>query len=146
MWDFWRVGQFSEDSTYQRVGDIIRISVQLIEPNHQATRWAERYGLTTKDLLNFEDEVAQKLVEGLRVEVSGLERDVLASMPTTSYEAYSLRPIIHVSPLSTEKRSSHRRARQGVFFLDRRFAWSAKIAACPILEIHRRANCMPLYC
>ncbi|HKA19108.1 MAG TPA: winged helix-turn-helix domain-containing protein [Blastocatellia bacterium] len=78
------------DGTYQRVGDTIRVSVQLIEPKHQATRWAERYDLGTKDLLNFEDEVAQKVVEGLRVEVSGRERDLLASMPTTSSEAYSL--------------------------------------------------------
>jgi DNA-binding winged helix-turn-helix (wHTH) protein/TolB-like protein/cytochrome c-type biogenesis protein CcmH/NrfG len=78
------------DGAYQRVGDTIRVSVQLIEPKHQATRWAERYDLRPKDLLNFEDEVAQKVVEGLRVEVSGRERDLLASVPTASTEAYSL--------------------------------------------------------
>src|SRR5215467_13478066 len=77
------------DGTYQRAGDRIRISVQLIEKN-QATRWAEHYDLKTKDLLNFQDEVAQKVVDGLRVEVSGHERDLLASPSTNSAEAYDL--------------------------------------------------------
>jgi DNA-binding winged helix-turn-helix (wHTH) protein/TolB-like protein/Tfp pilus assembly protein PilF len=77
------------DGTYQRAGDRIRISVQLIEKN-QATRWAEHYDLKSKDLLNFQDEVAQKVVDGLRVEVSGHERDLLASPSTSSAEAYDL--------------------------------------------------------
>jgi DNA-binding winged helix-turn-helix (wHTH) protein/TolB-like protein len=77
------------DGNYQRAGDRIRISVQLIERN-QATRWAEHYDLKTKDLLNFQDEVAQKVVDGLRVEVSGRERDLLASPSTNSAEAYDL--------------------------------------------------------
>src|SRR5215470_17173293 len=77
------------DGTYQRAGDRIRISVQLIEKN-QATRWAEHYDLKSKDLLNFQDEVAQKVVDGLRVEVSGRERDLLASPTTGSAEAYDL--------------------------------------------------------
>jgi DNA-binding winged helix-turn-helix (wHTH) protein/TolB-like protein/Flp pilus assembly protein TadD len=78
------------DGTYQRVGDTMRVSVQLIEEKDQATRWAEHFDLKTKDLLHFQDEVARKVVEGLQVEVSGRERDLLASMPTTSAEAYSL--------------------------------------------------------
>jgi DNA-binding winged helix-turn-helix (wHTH) protein/TolB-like protein/tetratricopeptide (TPR) repeat protein len=78
------------DGTYQRDGDRIRISVQLIEPNDRATRWAEHYDLKRKDLLNFQDEVAQKVVDGLRVEVSGRERDLLASPSTESSEAYDL--------------------------------------------------------
>jgi len=78
------------DGTYQRDGDRIRISVQLIEPNDRATRWAEHYDLKSTDLLNFQDEVAQKVVDGLRVEVSGRERNLLASPTTRSAEAYDL--------------------------------------------------------
>jgi len=78
------------DGTYQRDGDRIRISVQLIEPNDRATHWAEHYDLKSKDLLNFQDEVAQKVVDGLRVEVSGRERDLLSSPTTQSAEAYEL--------------------------------------------------------
>src|SRR5215813_1717999 len=77
------------DGTYQRAGDRIRITVQLIEKN-RVTRWAEHYDLKNKDLLNFQDEVAQKVVDGLRVQVSGQERDLLASPSTNSAEAYDL--------------------------------------------------------
>ena len=78
------------DGTYQRAGDRIRITVQLIERNNQATRWAEHYDLKSKDLLSFQDEVAQKVVDGLRVKVSGQERELLTSPSTKSAEAYSL--------------------------------------------------------
>lgn len=78
------------DGTYQRDGDRIRISVQLIEPNDRSTRWAEHYDLKNKDLLVFQDELAQKVVDGLRVEVSSRERDLLASATTKSAEAYDL--------------------------------------------------------
>ena len=77
------------NGTYQRAGDRIRISVQLIETN-QSTRWAEHYDLKNRELLNFQDEVAQKVVDGLRVEVSGRERDLLTSPSTRSPEAYDL--------------------------------------------------------
>jgi DNA-binding winged helix-turn-helix (wHTH) protein/TolB-like protein/Flp pilus assembly protein TadD len=76
--------------SYQRDGDRIRISVQLIEPKGRATRWAEHYDLKSKDLLSFQDEVAQKVVDGLSVKVSGQERELLASPLTKSAEAYDL--------------------------------------------------------
>jgi len=78
------------DGTYQRAGDRIRITVQLIERANLATRWAEHYDLKSKDLLSFQDEIAQKVVDGLRVRVSGQERDLLASASTKSAEAFSL--------------------------------------------------------
>ncbi|HKE31698.1 MAG TPA: winged helix-turn-helix domain-containing protein [Candidatus Angelobacter sp.] len=78
------------DGTYQRAGDRIRITVQLIERTNQATRWAEHYDLKSNDLLTFQDEVAQKVVDGLRVEVSRQERDLLESPSTKSAEAFSL--------------------------------------------------------
>jgi len=77
------------NGTYQRAGDRMRISVQLIDRN-QSTRWAEHYDLKSKDLLSFQDEVAQKVVDGLRVEVSGRERELLATPSTNSTEAYDL--------------------------------------------------------
>src|SRR5262249_2085490 len=75
---------------YQRDGDRIRISVQLVEPTNRATRWAEHYDLKSRDLLSFQDEVAQKVVDGLSVKVSGQERELLASPLTKSAEAYDL--------------------------------------------------------
>jgi serine/threonine-protein kinase len=78
------------EGTYQRAGDTMRVSVQLIDGQNQSTRWAERYDLQAKDMLKFQDEIAQKVVEGLRVQMSGQEQQSLAASATTSPEAYGL--------------------------------------------------------
>ena len=74
--------------TYQRVGRVMRVSVQLID--HGAARWGSRYDLQGHDLLRFEDDVAQKVVEGLRVQLSGAEQESLKTASTNSPEAYAL--------------------------------------------------------
>jgi eukaryotic-like serine/threonine-protein kinase len=74
--------------TYQRVGGVMRVSVQLID--HGATRWANRYDLQGRDMLRFEDDVAQKVVDGLSVQLSGAEQEALKAPSTSSTEAYNL--------------------------------------------------------
>jgi eukaryotic-like serine/threonine-protein kinase len=78
------------DGTYQRVAGVMRVSVQLVDRQNSAMQWAEHYDLRADDMLKFQDEVAQKVVEGLRVQVSGREQESLAVKPTTSPEAYNL--------------------------------------------------------
>jgi eukaryotic-like serine/threonine-protein kinase len=74
--------------TYQRVGGVMRISVQLID--HGAARWAGHYDLQGQNLLRFEDDVAQKVVDGLSVQLSGTEQATLKTSSTQSVEAYNL--------------------------------------------------------
>jgi len=73
--------------SYQRLGKTTRISVQLID--HGATRWAGHFDLQGDDLLRFEDDVAQKVVEGLSVQLSGAEQEALKAPSSNSPEAYS---------------------------------------------------------
>jgi TolB-like protein/Tfp pilus assembly protein PilF/predicted Ser/Thr protein kinase len=77
------------DGTYQRVAGVMRISVQLIDRDKGTMRWADHYDLRAGDMLKFQDEVAQKVVEGMRVELSGQEQESLAAKPTISAEAYN---------------------------------------------------------
>jgi TolB-like protein/Flp pilus assembly protein TadD/predicted Ser/Thr protein kinase len=74
--------------TYQRVGGVMRVSVQLID--HGAARWGGRYDLQGDNLLRFEDDVAQKVVDGLSVQLSGAEQATLKTSSTNSAEAYNL--------------------------------------------------------
>jgi eukaryotic-like serine/threonine-protein kinase len=74
--------------TYQQVGGVMRVSVQLID--HGAARWGSRYDLQGHDLLRFEDDVAQKVVDGLSVQLSGAEQESLKTSSTHSEEAYNL--------------------------------------------------------
>ena len=47
--------------TYRRVGGVVRGSVRLID--HGAARWGSRCDLQGHDVLRFEDDVAQKVVD-----------------------------------------------------------------------------------
>ena len=76
--------------TFQHNGSVVRVSVQLIDPKTQSTRWAGQYDLHGDDMLKFQDEVAQKVVEGLKVQVSEAEHASMTSSMTKSPEAYNL--------------------------------------------------------
>ena len=78
------------DGTYQKVSGVVRVSVQLVDRDNRAMRWAQHFDLKADDMLKFQDEVAQKVVEGMQVQVSGQEQQTLAEKPTTSPEAYNL--------------------------------------------------------
>ena len=67
--------------TYQRVGDTMRVSVQLID--HGAARWAGRYDLQGHDMLRFEDDIAQKVVGGLSVQLTGKRSNRSKPRPPT---------------------------------------------------------------
>jgi serine/threonine protein kinase/tetratricopeptide (TPR) repeat protein len=78
------------DGTYQRTPGMVRVSVQLVNRENQSTRWAQKYDLHAGDMLKFQDEIAEKVVEGLRVEVSGQEQAAMGTALTSSPEAYNL--------------------------------------------------------
>ena len=80
------------DGTFQRVGEVIRVSVQLVSRDKRALQWSDRYDLRAEDMLEFQDEVAQKVVEGLQVQVSAAERESMTSPMTSSPEAHQALP------------------------------------------------------
>jgi TolB-like protein len=66
------------DGTFQRVGEVIRVSVQLVNRDKRV-QWANRYDLRAQDMRKFQDEVAQKVVEGLQVQVSAAEHESMTA-------------------------------------------------------------------
>jgi Tfp pilus assembly protein PilF len=77
------------EGTYQRSAGVIRVTVQLIDGQTGTTKWSQRYDLHSGNILTFEDEVATKVVEGLKVQVSPSEQKAIGQMPTTNVEAYN---------------------------------------------------------
>src|ERR1700728_3087648 len=77
------------EGTYQRSAGTIRVTVQLIDGHTGTTKWAERYDLHSTDILSFEDQVASKVVEGLRVEISPTEQKSIQQPATTNVDAYN---------------------------------------------------------
>jgi serine/threonine-protein kinase len=77
------------DGVYQTGTGSVRVSVQLVDAKDGATRWAQRYDLRADDMFKFEDELATRVVEGLRVQVSSAEQNSLQRQATISPEAYT---------------------------------------------------------
>ena len=73
---------------YLHIGGKLRVSVQLVD--HGAARWAGRYDLQGHDMMSFEDDIAQKVVGGLRVQLTGQDEETLSTASTSSSEAYNL--------------------------------------------------------
>jgi serine/threonine protein kinase/tetratricopeptide (TPR) repeat protein len=73
---------------YQMIGGVMRVSVQLID--QFATRWGSRYDLRGADMLKFQDDVAQRVLQGLSVQLSGAEQQRMETPTTRSPEAYNL--------------------------------------------------------
>ena len=77
------------EGTYQRSAGTIRVTVQLIDARTGTTKWSQRYDLRSTDILRFEDQVASKVVEGLRVGVSPAEQKSIQQLATANVEAYN---------------------------------------------------------
>ena len=77
------------EGTYQRSSDVIRVTVQLIDGRTGNTKWSQRYDLRSADILSFEDQIASKVVEGLRIEISPTEQKSIQQPVTTSVDAYN---------------------------------------------------------
>ena len=77
------------EGTYQRAAGTIRVTVQLIDGRTGTTKWSQRYDLRSGDILSFEDQIATKVVEGLRVEISPTERKSIQQPATANVDAYN---------------------------------------------------------
>jgi TolB-like protein/Flp pilus assembly protein TadD/DNA-binding winged helix-turn-helix (wHTH) protein len=79
----------------QRVGDRVRINVQLNDCETESHLWAETYDreLTAVNIFTIQSEIATAVADALQAELSPEERDGIATAPTESlpaYEAYLL--------------------------------------------------------
>jgi len=74
----------------QRVGDRVRITVQLIDADTDEHIWAEVYEreLTAGNVFAIQAEISQKIAASLRTRLTAEERDRIAYQPTRSLEAY----------------------------------------------------------
>jgi len=72
----------------QRLGDQLRINVQLIEAAVERAVWGERYAGGMDAVFDVQDQVAAGVIRALKVELAPAERALLARRPTASVLAY----------------------------------------------------------
>ncbi len=74
----------------RRAGTQLRVSVQLIEVEAEATLWADQFDEALSDLFAIEDSISRRVAEALALELSGAQRSSLTRRHTGNPEAYDL--------------------------------------------------------
>jgi serine/threonine protein kinase/tetratricopeptide (TPR) repeat protein len=69
-------------------GGRFRVTAQLLDVGSGDILWSDRIDTSTEDIIAVQDEIAQRIVEGLRLELSPAEQDGIAKPATQNPAAY----------------------------------------------------------
>jgi adenylate cyclase len=83
------VGTVLEGSV-RKAGDKLRVTAQLINVSDGYHLWSKDYDGDVKDILNFQSNVAEQVVQALQVKLGGEGTRLLAKKPTENPEAHRL--------------------------------------------------------
>jgi TolB-like protein/Tfp pilus assembly protein PilF len=81
------VGHIVEGSV-QKIGDRVRINVQLIEAETDDHLWAELYDRNLTDIFAVQSEVATAIARSLQARLTGREQAAVTAQPTNNLAAY----------------------------------------------------------
>ena len=76
------------EGSVQKVGEQVRVNVQLINAQNDAHAWADTYDRKLTDIFAVETEIAKSIAEQLQARLTGHEQEALALKPTSNPEAY----------------------------------------------------------
>jgi TolB-like protein/lipoprotein NlpI len=78
------------EGSLRRIGDQVRVVVQLIEPGTDTPVWASSLNRRIEDVFTLQAEIATAVVDALKVELAGGVSERIERVPTTDPEAYDL--------------------------------------------------------
>lgn len=78
------------EGSVRKYGEKVRITVQLIDAVHDRHLWAENFDRDLKDIFSIQSEVAQKIAQTLKAELTSQVMERLENIPTMNTEAYEL--------------------------------------------------------
>jgi TolB-like protein/Flp pilus assembly protein TadD len=76
------------EGSVQKVGDQVRVNVQLIRAANNSHLWAETYDRKLTDIFGVENDVVKSIAQSLRAKLNGREQGALGVKPTDNPEAY----------------------------------------------------------
>ena len=77
------------EGSVRKAGDRIRVTAQLIDVNTDTHLWSETYTRELDDIFAVQDEIAQAIVDALKVTLTGAEEKSLTQRSTSNVEAYN---------------------------------------------------------
>ena len=76
------------EGSVQKVGEQVRVNVQLIRADHDSHVWAETYDRKLTDIFDVESDIAKSIAQLLQTKLSGREEQAFGVKPTDNPEAY----------------------------------------------------------
>jgi adenylate cyclase len=116
--------QYIVEGSVRKIGEQVRITVQLAEATTGGHLWSERYDRPLKDIFSIQDETRQKIVTALKVKLTPDEQERFRQAPTDNLEAYDyyLRGLDAYWPLTKEENSRARQMWEQATALDPQYA------------------------
>ncbi|HKR60345.1 MAG TPA: protein kinase [Pyrinomonadaceae bacterium] len=74
-------------ASFLRASDRLRVTAQLLDVSSEEILWSEKIDADASDIIAVQDTMVQRIVEGLRLELSPDEKDELAKGPTSDAAA-----------------------------------------------------------
>jgi len=107
-----------------KVGDRVRVTVQLADANSGTDLWAERYERPLRDIFSLQDQIVQRIVITLNLQLSLWERGIMARRRTDNLEAYDdfLRGLEFQSSMTKEGNAKARQMFEKAVELDPNYA------------------------
>jgi TolB-like protein/Tfp pilus assembly protein PilF len=76
------------EGSVRKLGDQVRINVQLVDATTGKEVWANRYDRQMRDIFKLQDEIVQGLITTLGLQLSLLEKGIILPQRTNNLEAY----------------------------------------------------------
>ncbi len=76
------------EGSVQKVGNQVRVNVQLLNAQTDSHLWAESYDRELTDVFGVESEIAKGIAESLQAKLTSREEQALTAKPTNNPEAY----------------------------------------------------------
>jgi TolB-like protein/Tfp pilus assembly protein PilF/class 3 adenylate cyclase len=114
------------EGSVQKIGDAVRVNVQLIKADDDSHLWADTFDRKLTDIFSVESEIAKAIADQLRAKLTGREEQEIAAKPTDNAGAYDsylrgLAYTLKTFPTSANALSAQKYLKEAVR-LDPRFA------------------------
>ena len=117
------VGNVLEGSV-QKSGDAVRVNVQLINALNDAHLWGDVYERKLTDIFAVESDIAKTIADTLQAKLTGAEKQLIATQPTTDLTAYEL----YLKGRSLWSKRGGENLRQAIGFYEQAIARDPKYA------------------
>jgi adenylate cyclase len=116
--------QYVLEGSVRKANDQVRITAQLIDAATDSHLWAERYDRPLQDIFALQDEIVQKIVTTLKLQLTLREQGILVRKRTENLEAYDyfLRGLESLNRTSQETNAQAQQLFEKAIALDPQYA------------------------